>query len=312
MRNKTNKIIFIFLDGFGIGKLSQSNPFVSAPMPFIHSLLDGPLVSGLEIVSDTLVLKPIDATLGVEGVPQSATGQTALLTGVNAAVLLGQHLPAYPSERLIRVIQEHSILKQAVDACRRATFANPYTKLYFQRAARGKAVQSVTTHCVLAAKIPFRTTDDLLRGDAVYWDITRSYLSLRGEPDIPQVSPREAGTHLAGLSHSHDLVLYECFLPDLIGHDDSNESALEFLGMLDQFLEAVYSQRASPSTLVLSSDHGNIENMDCTDHTSNPVPLLAAGPAANSFLDVESITDVCGAVLKALGATVQNSGLERM
>ena len=307
--NQTHKIILIFLDGFGIGKASRTNPFVSASMPFIRSLLGGPLTSGLEIDSPALLFKGVDATLGVDGLPQSATGQTALLTGINAAALLGEHLPAFPDEQLIQVIQKHSILKQVVDAGLSATFANAYTKLYFQQVSQRKLLHSVTTHCVLAAKIPFRTTEDLLSGNAVYWDIMRNHIVERGEPEVPQISPAEAGGHLAGLSHSHNLALYECFLPDLIGHDDAWDAAVELLGMLDQFLEAVCNRRDSSTTIVLSSDHGNIEAMECPDHTTNPVPLLAVGPAAKYFAEVESITGVCGAVFESLGiAAVAHDG----
>jgi bisphosphoglycerate-independent phosphoglycerate mutase (AlkP superfamily) len=36
-------------------------------------------------------------------------------------------------------------------------------------------------------------------------------------------------------------------------------------------------------------------------HTTNPVPLLAVGPAAATFSRARSITDVAGLVMEVLG-----------
>ena len=43
------------------------------------------------------LVKPVDPKLGVKGIPQSATGQTSLLTGVNAQGVLGYHKSGYPN-----------------------------------------------------------------------------------------------------------------------------------------------------------------------------------------------------------------------
>ena len=66
---------------------------------------------------------PIDAALGIEGLPQSATGQTALFTGVNALQLVGMHISAFPTQDLRDTIAEHSFLKRAHEAGYHVTFA---------------------------------------------------------------------------------------------------------------------------------------------------------------------------------------------
>jgi hypothetical protein len=38
----------------------------------------------------------LDASLCVPGLPQSATGQAALLTGLNAPELMGRHIEGFP------------------------------------------------------------------------------------------------------------------------------------------------------------------------------------------------------------------------
>src|SRR5215210_7495311 len=85
------RAILVFLDGVGIGAGDPFNPFAAAHLPRIQALLGGrrlvadDLDSEGRIVSDRAVLAAADATLGVQGLPQSGTGQTTLLTGRNGA-----------------------------------------------------------------------------------------------------------------------------------------------------------------------------------------------------------------------------------
>jgi bisphosphoglycerate-independent phosphoglycerate mutase (AlkP superfamily) len=50
----------------------------------------------------------------------------------------------------------------------------------------------------------------------------------------------------------------------------------------------------------VSSDHGNLEDATTKAHTTNPVPLLAVGPAAGHFQEATAITDVAPAILSVL------------
>ncbi len=90
-------ILLIFIDGLGIGSRGEHNP------------LDvfGSAVSPLAIFEDEEPTLPFDgrlartcARLGVEGRPQSASGQTTILTGINASAVLGFHKQGFPNERL--------------------------------------------------------------------------------------------------------------------------------------------------------------------------------------------------------------------
>ena len=127
LKQTVNKLIFIFLDGVGLGEDDADNPLATTGLPFLTSLLGAPLLKDLTVRQPQLLCQGIDACLGVAGIPQSATGQTALLTGCNAARHLGYHLPAFPNEALIELIQQDSLLKRAKSRGLRATFANAYT-----------------------------------------------------------------------------------------------------------------------------------------------------------------------------------------
>jgi 2,3-bisphosphoglycerate-independent phosphoglycerate mutase len=293
-------VMFVFLDGLGLGPTDETNPLWLAPMPNLRQLLGGPLVAGRNLDRPGLLFKAIDALMGVPGLPQSATGQTALFTGVNAAQLIGQHLGAYPTGPLIEVINEHNILKRATERGYRATFANAYTPQYFELVKKRKRRHSATTLSVLAAGLPFRTLEDLERGEAVYWDITHFYLVEHLHMPVPVIEPETAGQRLARLSRDYDLVLYESFLPDAVGHRRDIELALEILDVLDRFFAGLLEEVGPTTTVVMSSDHGNLEEIELRLHSTNPVPLLAVGPGAESFRQAQSITDVASGIMRVL------------
>lgn len=294
------RVIFVFLDGLGMGKADDSNPLWLAPMPTLRKLLGGPLVQGRSVERPNLLLRAVDACLGVEGLPQSATGQTALFTGVNAAAMVGRHEGSYPNAPLAEVIEEHNILKRAIERGYRATFANAYTPQYFRLVEEGKRRHSATTLSLLSAGLPFRTLADLERGEAVYWDITNRYLVKYLGIQATIVEPEVAGHRLARLAKGYNFVLYESFLPDVIGHRRDRERALEVLDTLDRFLAGLLGEMEPTETLVVSSDHGNLEDLRVKTHTTNPVPLLVVGPGTGAFRQAQSITDVEGGIMEVL------------
>ena len=308
MTQKRGPICFIFLDGLGLAPADEHNPLARAAMPRLHEWLGGPMVADRLVERDGVLLRPLDACLNVEGLPQSATGQTSLLTGINAASLVGAHLAAYPTAPLQEVIAEHSLLKQATDRGLRATFANAYTGLYWERVAQRKLRHSATTLATMAAGLRFRTLDDLARGEAVYWDITHQVMRLALGLDVPLLTPEEAGRRLARLTATHDLVLFESFLTDLAGHRRLPWPAEAVLTLLDRFLGSLLDSLPTGATLVLSSDHGNLEDARTRAHTRNPVPLLVIGPGAAAFRLARSITDVTPGILQWLGGRSQDNG----
>src|SRR4030065_875774 len=105
-------ILLFFVDGLGIGEDdSAKNPFAlrkSSFSHFVHEIFP-------KKIADSFYVTGLDANLDVPGLPQSATGQTALLTGINAAQILGRHLNARPNQRLREIIAEHSILKKMTE-----------------------------------------------------------------------------------------------------------------------------------------------------------------------------------------------------
>jgi 2,3-bisphosphoglycerate-independent phosphoglycerate mutase len=295
-----NKLIFVFLDGIGIRNEDKYNPFARASLPVLSALLGGKLVDGVEKRRSDLLVKGIDACLGVPGVPQSATGQAALFTGFNAPKSLGYHLPAYPNDDLIKLINERSIFKYASEQNLKSIFANSYTDGYFKAFNPNADNYSVTTRCVLAAQSRFNTIDDLIQGRAVHWDITNFSLQNTPENRAPVFTPFQAGKNLLHLASDYDLVLYECFLPDLIGHRKDMEKSLWFLKTLDDFLKGLTEKKPGNVNILISSDHGNMEDLSTGGHTKNPVPLICMGNLAPGFSNVEAIDQIFHTIFQNL------------
>jgi 2,3-bisphosphoglycerate-independent phosphoglycerate mutase len=295
--------LFVFLDGVGLAPPGPDNPLSQVPMPHLHDLLGGPLVldggQNAILLPSRVTLRALDACLGVPGLPQSATGQTALFTGVNAAALVGAHVTAFPTRALREVIARQSLLKRATEVGRRVLFANAHSERFWQMIHEGRRRLGASTLTALAADARIPTLADLRDGRAVLWDITHEIASSYLGYELPLVSPGEAGERLARLAAEYDLVLFESFLTDLAGHQRIEPEWV--LSRLDQFLGAILAHRPEETTLVICSDHGNVEDASTKMHTTNPVPLLVVGPAANGFCEAVDITDVAPLILSLFG-----------
>jgi hypothetical protein len=246
-----------------------------------------------------VVLRALDACLGVPGLPQSATGQTALFTGVNAPALVGDHVAAFPTGPLREVIAEHSVLKRAAEAGARVLFANAHSERFWEMIRDGERRLGASTLTALAAGASIPTLDDLLAGRAVLWDLTHEIASSYLGYELPVVEAEEAGARLASLAAEYDLVMFETFLTDLAGHRRIEPEWV--LTRLDAFLGGILAHLSPETTLVLCSDHGNLEDGSTKVHTRNPVPLVVAGPAVGRFRRAMAITDVAPGILAALG-----------
>jgi 2,3-bisphosphoglycerate-independent phosphoglycerate mutase len=281
------RVIMLFLDGVGIGRKDPHvNPLMVAHMPHLRELLGGvvPSLGRRTWNSAYATVLPIDATLGVAGLPQSGTGQTSLFTGVNAARLVGKHFGPHPYSTLRPVIEAHSIFTRLVHAGRMACFANAYPQKFFDYIERRPSRMTVTNYSCLTAGIPLRGVSHIEDGTGVSADITGEAWPGLGHPTVQPISPSQAGERLAALGRAYDYVLFEYWKTDHEGHERSMDGAIRALELLDAMLGGILGSTDLDSTLlVITSDHGNMEDISTKTHTLNPVPLILAG---NGHADV--------------------------
>lgn len=283
-----SSVLLFFIDGLGIGKREENNPLAGIKdiEPLAHFKDENP-----DIIFDG-VLVPTDPRLGVEGRPQSASGQTTILTGVNAPRVLGVHKQGFPNQTLRDVIAEHSVFLQLKRRnIEPNVFANAYTPKFFTEKPRWK---SATTCAVEAADLAFRRLPDLLGRGAVFHDFSNESL-IRENFDVPRFSPSDAGAILADLTKTHRFTLYEYFITDKIGHAQNHEAAKIYLPPLAAFVrETLRRIDLKTTTVILTSDHGNIEDLSVRTHTLNDVPTIVWGrrkaEAAGRIKDLSDVT----------------------
>jgi len=245
--------------------------------------------------------KPIDACLGVEGLPQSATGQATMFTGVNCAAAMGKHCEGFPGPALRDIIEENNLFLQLKKRGKKVCFADAYLVESAEELA-ARRFKSVTTVMALTTPETLLTVDDLADDRAVMQDLTRETIQDH-YPDVEVIPPQRAAEHLFQIATRHDFTLYEFFQTDVSGHSMDYARACEVLRAYDMFLAAfVRSAEAAGITIVMTSDHGNIESVGERGHTRNPVPFVAFGPKGRELRErVSSLVDVTPALLWAFG-----------
>lgn len=337
--NERVRILLVFLDGVGLGEDDASrNVFSADPPEWLGSLFGGATLTaaGAPFTGPTASLHALDACFGVDGIPQSGTGQTALLTGRDAVAVFGRHFGPWVPAVLQPVVREHSILARARRAGRAVAFANAYPEEIVADAAAAdtgtpaNARQEAETSsaagaptdrvgrarsrrasrflsagpplAALGAGVLVRHTEALRRGEALASEITNdAWRTSLGRRDLPRVDPHDAGITLSHIAAGCDLTLFAHYGTDYAGHSRSLEAARASLRRVDRFLGGIVESMPPDMLLVVSSDHGNIEDAT-TGHTRNPAIGLVVGPGHEAFsAGWRSLTDVAPSILRALG-----------
>ena len=297
----TNSVFLFFIDGLGIGERGGHNPLsqIEGVEPLAHFQNETS-----KVIFDGVMI-PTDACLGIEGRPQSASGQTTILTGINAPKLLGHHKQGFPNQALRDVIAEHSIFLQL--ECLKITpntFANAYTPQFFEGTPRWK---SATTCAVESSStVRFRTLEDLKRNESVFMDFTNSVLRAR-DFDVELWSANKAGKVLADLSKKHRFTLYEYFITDKIGHDQDFNLAKKVLPELAEVVRTLLENvDLQNTTVILTSDHGNIEYLSKRNHTLNQVPTIIWGKYRQIIAkQIDSLADITPSIIRILNQSFE-------
>lgn len=298
------RLLFVFLDGVGIGEADgERNPFVGAVIPTLQMLMGGslPTLDTPTVQSSTGTAFPVDATLGVDGIPQSGTGQAALLTGEDAPRIFGRHFGPWTPVRLRPLVQEKSFLRRARDTGRSVAFANAYPKGW--PGSRGSRRIAGPPLAAQGAGLLNRHEDALAAGTAVSSEISNeAWRRHLGHDFLPDVTDQEAGRNLGRIAGTADLTLYAHYATDTAGHRGGMDGCVAALERVDRFLEGALETLPNDTTVLLMSDHGNLEDVRA-EHTRNPALGVAAGPGAAELAGtIGSLTDVASAVMRFLDA----------
>lgn len=303
------KILFLFLDGLGLGEADpQHNPLVRARMPHLRALLDGQPLAGeifgrdwqpgevQPLETERALLIPLDACLGIDGRPQSATGQASLLTGLNIPAMLGHHYGPKPNRQVANYLQAGNLFAYLRQMGLEPTLLNAYPPRYFRMLANGRRLPGVIAMAARMTGIRLKTQSDLYQGQALSADLSgQGWRDVLGFADAPVLSMHVAGLRMAELALSADLSFFEYWPSDIAGHRRDMDTAVHLLESFDTMLSGLLAAWNPQDGLILiTSDHGNLEDLRTRNHTRNPVPALIIGNEPWRRVFRQSIHDLTG------------------
>lgn len=299
------KVLMLFLDGVGAGRKDPVvNPFFNSNYPAISALLQNtlPHIRKRIIKDGYLFYKNLNATLGIGGLPQSGTGQTALLCGINSAKIIGKHFGPYPYSTLHDIIARRNIFISLRKSGKKVFYANAYPPRYFEYIQQNQFRRTTTTLAWTLSGFKLNDYKKLKSLKALSSDITGEKWNTLGFPRVNEISPQVAGQRLVGFLKNYDFVFYEYFYTDHVGHHQSMEKAVEEIHKIDMLISGIISKLDKERmTLLITSDHGNIEDLSVKTHTTNPVPLIVYGEMAKHINErIKSITHITKEIIKFL------------
>ena len=296
-----HSVLMIFLDGVGIGNEDyQSNPFFKFGFKaFSETFGEIPSLKNQLLKRNGSYLFPVDARLGVDGFPQSGTGQTSIFCGMNAAKFIGKHFGPYPYSTLIPIISEQNIFNEVLALGEKTFFANAYPKVFFDYIKSGRSRLSVTSLSSRLSELRLNTSTDVRNGKALTAEITNERWNIKLGYNLKIIKPETAARRLLKIAAQNSFTLYEYFLTDHLGHGRYDGDAQMLLNTLDEFLFTILYELKDNMTLIICSDHGNIEDISVKTHTLNPSLAITSGTYAEELLnEIKDLTQIKPAIMK--------------
>jgi hypothetical protein len=300
------RVLFLFLDGIGLGEDNpETNPFARAQMPNLNNLLDGRslLKGAAPFHGEQASLLAVDPAVGVSGLPQSATGQAILMTGVNIPAELGYHYGPKPNPDVAAYLKEATLFSRFVKEGKRAALLNAYPPRYFDGIDSGKRLYSSIPLSVINAGLPLFRHEDLFAGRALSADFTgQGWRTMLGFREAPVMQPSQAGRKLGALAREYDFALFEYWASDYAGHKQEMDKATRLMETFDEVLGGLV-ELWTDGLILVTSDHGNMEDLSTRKHTDANVPALVIGEktAREEFTQgMKDLTHIAPAIWKAV------------
>jgi len=291
-------VLLIFLDGIGLGADDPlTNPFAAANTSTLDALANGHRwlnSTGIQI-SKRAIFIPTDPRMGMNGRPQSASGQAALLTGKNVPELIGEHYGPRPNPAIREIIAQDNLFKRVVAHGGTAALLEAYPPRFHQAINSGKRLASSYQQAVLEAGLPLFSEEKIYSGEALSGDWTGAgWRSELGYTDTPVYTPVEAGKRMVALSRQYDFAFFSHWMTDVIGHRGTVAEGASLLELFDGVMAGALEEWDDDEGLiVITSDHGNLEDLSHTKHTENDVPTVIIGTGRESIAsNLNTLTDI--------------------
>ena len=132
----------------------------------------------------------------------------------------------------------------------------------------------------------------------------------------PEMSAFEVTDRLVEAIHSgnYDAIICNYANGDMVGHTGKFDAAVKAVEAIDQCLSRIVEAiEATHGELLITADHGNVEQMLDTDsgqpltsHTNGPVPLVYVGGSGRQFLGEGCLSDIAPTLLSLLDMPIPN------
>ena len=292
----------IFIDGVGIGEKDyEYNPFFKNGFKIFDKIFkETPHKQNPYLEKEGMFIFPTDARMGIEGLPQSGTGQVSIFCGVNAPRIVGKHFGPFPYSTTIPVIKEQNIFKTYKDLNLSSYFVNAYPQVFFDYVNSGKSRLSTTALSCKLTGIKLNSITELRKSKALTVEITNERWNRKLNYNLKEIKPETAARRLLRIANKYDFTLYEFYLTDHLGHGRLNDEFDSIYNNLDRFLLTILSELDKEDlTLVICSDHGNFEDLSVKTHTLNPALTITAGKHSRYLADsIKNLADIKPSILK--------------
>ena len=112
----------------------------------------------------------------------------------------------------------------------------------------------------------------------------------------------QAGRKLASLAREYDFSLFEYWASDYAGHKQQMENAIELMETFDGVLGGLV-ESWQDGLILVTSDHGNMDDLSTRQHTDAHVPALVIGDKAAREVftrEMTDLTDIAPAIWKTV------------
>lgn len=296
-------VLLIFLDGIGLGENNPTtNPFAAAHTPTLDSLAgDKPWLATTPRTSTThSAFAPVDPRMNMPGRPQSASGQASILTGRNVPALIGEHYGPRPNPPIRALLAEDNLFKQVIAHGDTAALLEAYPPRFHDALTRGKRLPSSYQDAAIQAGLPLFDEAAVVAENALTVDWTgAAWHEHLGYTNSPVYTPAEAGRRMVSLARRYTFSFFSHWLTDQAGHRGGLQEGVDLLELFDGVMAgALETWDDEDGLIVITSDHGNLEDLSHGKHTLNDVPLAVVGSGAAQFAaHVATLADIAPQIL---------------
>ncbi len=220
--------------------------------------------------------------------------------------MIGEHYGPRPNPAIREIIAQDNLFKQVIANGGTAALLEAYPPRFHQAIGSGKRLASSYQQAALEAGLVLFSEEKIYSGEALSGDWTGAgWRSELGYTDTPVYTPEEAGERMVKISRQYDFAFFSHWMSDVIGHRGTILDGVNLLEIFDGVMTGALAEwHDDEGMIVITSDHGNMEDLSHTKHTDNDVPTVIIGTGREAFASsIHTLADIAPGVENYLFGT---------